>query len=119
MNQNPHDHDENEPEVHTAEISIQNIPLAVAVIAGINTMQFLNALVNVVEILVVLYLAYEIIGRTLFIGLIVTPLLVAFIYYAFSAKDDIDSALFIDDDGDDDDGDDDNSHFNDNFNKRL
>ena len=87
-------------------IDIQlSVPISVLVSAARNTFDVANTVFGAARILIIAVLAYEILGKTLFVGLIVTPILVAFIYYCFSVYDNImglpDDSDFYDDDEDD------------------
>lgn len=88
------------------QVDIQlSVPISVLVSAAENTVDVVNLVFNIARILVIAVLSYEILGKTLFVGLIVTPILVGFIYYCFSVYYEIvgtpDDFDFYDDDEDD------------------
>lgn len=89
------------------EIIIESIPLSVLINSVVNTYPLFSIILKCAETLVVGVLAYQIMGRPLFTGLIITPLLVGLIYNAFKVYDDItnDPDDFYFDDWDDDDDD--------------
>lgn len=88
------------------QVDIQlSVPISVLISAARNTVDVVNLVFNIAQILVIAVLSYEILGKTLFVGLIVTPILVGFIYYCFSVYysivDTPDDFDFYDDDEDD------------------
>ena len=82
-----------------------NIPLTIAVSAFINSKDWFEWILHAAEALVIFYLTYQIVGKVLFVALIITPLLVFYIssaincYYAVCEDE-------WDDENDDTDGDD-------------
>lgn len=72
-----------EDDEHQVDIQL-SVPISVLVSAAANTVDVVNLVFNIAQILVIAVLSYEILGKTLFVGLIVTPILVGFIYYCFS-----------------------------------
>lgn len=82
-----------------------NIPLTIAVSAFINSKNWFDWILHAAETLVIFYLTYQIIGKVLFVALVITPLLVFYInsaidcYYVVCNSELDDS----DDDSDDDD----------------
>ena len=93
-----------EDDEHQVNIQL-SVPISVLVSAAANTVDIVNLVFNIARILVIAVLSYEILGKTLFVGLIVTPILVGFIYYCFSVYYEIvgtpDDFDFYDDDEDD------------------
>ena len=82
-----------------------SIPLTIAISAIINSKDWFDWILRAAEALVVFYLTYQIVGKVLFVALIVTPLLVMFISNAIDCyyvvcEDELDDE---DDDSDDDD----------------
>ena len=82
-----------------------NIPLTIAVSAFINSKDWFDWILHAAEALVIFYLTYQIVGKVLFVALVITPLLV---FYISSA---IDCYYVVcedewDDEDDDTDGDD-------------
>lgn len=61
-----------------------NIPLTIAVSAFINSKDWFNWILHAAETLVIFYLTYQIVGKVLFVALVITPLLV---FYISSAID--------------------------------
>lgn len=88
-----------------------NIPLTIAVSAFINSKNWFDWILHAAEALVIFYLTYQIIGKVLFVALVITPLLVFYISSAINCY-----YVVCDDewdDSDDDSGDDDD------FNNKL
>lgn len=81
-----------------------NIPLTIAVSAFINSKDWFDWILHAAETLVIFYLTYQIVGKVLFVALVITPLLVFYIssaidcYYVVCNSELDDS----DDDSDDD-----------------
>ena len=90
------------------QLVVTNIPLTIVVSALINMKDWFDWIVRAAEVLVVFVLTYNIIGKTLFVALVITPLIVGFIESCF------DCWSVVCDDWDD--GDDDDSHFGDHWN---
>lgn len=85
-----------------------NIPLTIAVLAFINSKNWFDWILHAAEALVIFYLTYQIIGKVLFVALVITPLLVFYISSAINCY-----YVVCDDewdDSDDDSGDDDDFH---------
>lgn len=85
-----------------------NIPLIIAVSAFINSKNWFDWILHAAEALVIFYLTYQIIGKVLFVALVITPLLVFYISSAINCY-----YVVCDDewdDSDDDSGDDDDFH---------
>lgn len=61
-----------------------NIPLTIAVSAFINSKDWFDWILHAAETLVIFYLTYQIVGKVLFVALVITPLLV---FYISSAID--------------------------------
>lgn len=97
-----------------AEIRIRSVPLMVLIAGTLSTVDFVDWIFTMAEMLVVFVLAYQILGRVLFTALIVTPILVVFISKCLQSYDEI---MFGDDDDMDDS--DDDSHFGDHFNNLM
>lgn len=93
------------------EIRIQSVPLMVLVAGALSSVNFVDWMFTIAEMLVVFVLTYQILGRVLFTALVVTPCLVVFISKCLEAYDEI----MYGDDGDMSGGDDD-SHFGDHWN---
>lgn len=100
------------------KIRIQSVPLMVLIAGFLSSIDFVDWIFTMAEMLVVFVLAYQILGRVLFTALIVTPILVVFISRCLQSYDEI---MFGDDDdsssGDSDD--DDDPHFGDHFNNLM
>lgn len=100
------------------KIRIQSVPLIVLIAGFLSSIDFVDWIFTMAEMLVVFVLAYQILGRVLFTALIVTPILVVFISRCLQSYDEI---MFGDDDdsssGDSDD--DDDPHFGDHFNNLM
>lgn len=98
------------------EIRVDSVPLMVLIAGALSSVDFVDWMFTIAEILVVFVLTYQILGRVLFTALVVTPILVVFIsnccqaYWEISYGDD-------DDMGGSDDEDDD--HFNDHWNNLI
>lgn len=99
------------------QLTVTNIPLTIVVSALINMKDWFDWIVRAAEVLVVFVLTYNIIGKTLFVALVITPLLVFFIESAIECY----WAVCCDDDssGDDDGSSGDDPHFGDHFNNNL
>lgn len=85
-----------------------NIPLTIAVSAFINSKDWFDWILHAAEALVIFYLTYQIVGKVLFVALVITPLLVFYISSAINCyyivcEDELD-------DEDDDTGGDDHFH---------
>nr|DAH59464.1 MAG TPA: hypothetical protein [Caudoviricetes sp.] len=100
------------------KIRIQSVPLMVLIAGFLSSIDFVDWIFTMAEMLVVFVLAYQILGRVLFTALIVTLILVVFISRCLQSYDEI---MFGDDDdsssGDSDD--DDDPHFDDHFNNLM
>lgn len=111
-NKNPMDNEDYQ------EIRVQSVPLMVLIAGFLSSIDFVDWIFTMAEMLVVFVLAYQILGRVLFTALIVTPILVVFISRCLQSYDEI---MFGDDDdsssGDSDD--DDDPHFGDHFNNLM
>lgn len=88
-----------------------NIPLTIAVSAFINSKNWFDWILHAAEALVIFYLTYQIIGKVLFVALVITPLLVFYISSAINCY-----YVVCDDEWDD--SDDDSGDDND-FNNKL
>lgn len=85
-----------------------NIPLTIAVSAFINSKDWFDWILHAAETLVILYLTYQIVGKVLFVALVITPLLVFYISSAINCYYVVCDGEW--DDSDDDSGDDDDFH---------
>lgn len=85
-----------------------NIPLTIAVSAFINSKNWFDWILHAAEALVIFYLTYQIIGKVLFVALVITPLLVFYISSAINCYYVVCNDEW--DDDDDDSGDDDDFH---------
>lgn len=88
-----------------------NIPLTIAVSAFINSKNWFDWILHAAETLVIFYLTYQIIGKVLFVALVITPLLV---FYISSAID----CYYVVCNSEWDDSDDDSDN-DDDFNNKL
>lgn len=106
-NKKPEDLNEDEQ-----QLTITNIPLTILVSAAINSADVFNWIFRTAEALVVFVLTYQILGKTLFVALVVTPLLVFYLESCFDCW----SILNSSDDDDSPSGDDDDDpHFGDHW----
>lgn len=90
-----------------------NIPLTIAVSAFINSKDWFDWILHAAETLVIFYLTYQIVGKMLFVALVITPLLVFYISSAINCY-----YAVCDGKGDDSD-DDDDSDSDDQFHNKL
>lgn len=99
MNSNPNNdqNNNNEPQV----VQVTSLPLTVLVSGFMNAVPAFEWILNATQILVVLYFAYYILGRALFVAIIVTPALAVFVSSMFSSYEMI--VGYQDDDSEDDD----------------
>lgn len=104
-NKKPEDMEEDEQ-----QITVMNVPLTILVSAAMNSADVFNWIFRAAEALVVFVLTYQILGKMLFVALVVTPLLVFYLENVFAVM----SVLDETDDDDFSDGDDD-SHFGDHW----
>ena len=86
-----------------------NIPLTIAVSAFINSKDWFDWILHAAETLVILYLTYQIVGKMLFVALVITPLLVFYISSAINCYYVVCNSEL---DDSDDDSDDDNDFHN-------
>lgn len=95
------------------QITVMNVPLTILVSAVMNSADVFNWIFKAAEALVVFVLTYQILGKTLFVALVVTPLLVLFLENFYACMD-----LVLNGDEDDDnfDDSDDDQHFGDHWN---
>ncbi len=105
MDKDPKKPDDLQDENGQQSMMSTNIPLTIAVSAFINSKDWFDWILHAVEVLVIFYLTYQIVGKVLFVALVITPLLV---FYISSA---IDCYYVVcedewDDEDDDTDGDD-------------
>lgn len=99
------------------EIRVNSIPLMVLIAGVLSSVDFVDWMFTIAEMLVVFVLTYQILGRVLFTALVVTPILVVFISKCLSAYDEI---MYGDDDMGGSDGEDDgDDHFNDHWNNLI
>ena len=108
-NKKPEDLNEDEQ-----QLTITNIPLTILVSAAMNSADVFNWIFRAAEALVVFVLTYQILGKMLFVALVVTPILVFYLENVYAVMSILDES---DDDGSD--GDDDDPHFGDHFNNNL
>lgn len=94
------------------EIRVNSIPLMVLIAGVLSSVDFVDWMFTIAEMLVVFVLTYQILGR-LFTALVVTPILVVFISKCLAAYDEI---MYGDDDMGGDGEDDGDDHFNDHWN---
>lgn len=85
-----------------------NIPLTIAVSAFINSKDWFDWILHAAETLVIFYLTYQIVGKVLFVALVITPLLVFYISSAIDCYYVVYNSEL--DDSDDDSDDDDHFH---------
>lgn len=85
-----------------------NIPLTIAVSAFINSKDWFDWILHATETLVIFYLTYQIVGKVLFVALVITPLLVFYISSAIDCYYVVYNSEL--DDSDDDSDDDDHFH---------
>lgn len=95
------------------KIRIQSVPLMVLIAGFLSSIDFVDWIFTMAEMLVVFVLAYQILGRVLFTALIVTPILVVFISRCLQSYDEI---VYGDDDDSSSGDDDDDPHFGDHWN---
>lgn len=96
------------------EIRVNSIPLMVLIAGVLSSVDFVDWMFTIAEMLVVFVLTYQILGRVLFTALVVTSVLVVFISRCLAAYDEI---MYGDDDMGGSDGEDDgDDHFNDHWN---
>lgn len=95
------------------KIRIQSVPLMVLIAGFLSSIDFVDWIFTMAEMLVVFVLAYQIFGRVLFTALVVTPILVVFISRCMAAYDEI---VYGDDDDSSSGDDDDDPHFGDHWN---
>jgi hypothetical protein len=98
------------------EIRVNSIPLMVLVAGVLSSVDFVDWMFTIAEMLVVFVLTYQILGRVLFTALVVTPILVVFISKCLAAYDEI---MYGDDDMGGDGEDDGDDHFNDHWNNLI
>ena len=87
-----------------------NIPLTIAVSAFINSKDWFDWILHAAEALVIFYLTYQIVGKVLFVALVITPLLVFYISSAIDCYYVVCEDEWDDEDDDDDTGGDDHFH---------
>lgn len=108
MDKDPKKPDDLQDESGQQSMMSTNIPLTIAVSAFINSKNWFDWILHAAETLVIFYLTYQIIGKVLFVALVITPLLVFYISSAIDCYYVVcDSEL---DDSDDDSDDDDDFH---------
>lgn len=67
------------------EIRVNSIPLMVLIAGVLSSVDFVDWMFTIAEMLVVFVLTYQILGRVLFTALVVTPILVVFISKCLAA----------------------------------
>lgn len=105
MDKDPKKSDDLQDEDGQQGMMSTNIPLTIAVSAFINSKDWFNWILHAAETLAIFYLAYQIIGKVLFVALVITPLLVFYISSAIDCYYVVCNSEL--DDSDDDSGDDD------------
>ncbi len=108
MDKDPKKPDDLQDENGQQDMMSTNIPLTIAVSAFINSKDWFNWILHAAETLVIFYLTYQIIGKVLFVALVITPLLVFYISSAIDCYYVVCDGEW--DDSDDDSGDDDDLH---------
>lgn len=108
MDKDPKKPDDLQDENGQQDMMSTNIPLTIAVSAFINSKDWFNWILHAAETLVIFYLTYQIIGKVLFVALVITPLLVFYISSAIDCYYVVCDGEW--DDSDDDSGDDDDFH---------
>lgn len=111
MDKDPKKPDDLQDENGQQSMMSTNIPLTIAVSAFINSKNWFDWILHAAEALVIFYLTYQIIGKVLFVALVITPLLVFYISSAINCY-----YVVCDDEWDD--SDDDSGDDND-FNNKL
>lgn len=106
-NKKPDDMNEDEQ-----QITVMNVPLTILVSAAMNSADVFNWIFKAAEVLVVFVLTYQILGKTLFVALVVTPLLVLYLENVFACYE----AVYNGDGWDDDDSEDGDDGFGDHWN---
>jgi len=121
------DSDNYEEDVYV-EINKVSIALAALKATLICMTDVIKTIMSIAVGIIAFYLLYKLIGKTLFVWFVVTPIIVAFFYYFFLCYDEIQAQLFDDDiydDGNGDDGDADieaddfEERFNEHFNNKF
>ena len=84
MDKDPKKSDDLQDEDGQQGMMSTNIPLTIAVSAFINSKDWFDWILHAAETLVIFYLTYQIVGKVLFVALVITPLLV---FYISSAID--------------------------------
>lgn len=108
MDKDPKKPDDLQDENGQQDMMSTNIPLTIAVSAFINSKNWFDWILHAAETLVIFYLTYQIIGKVLFVALVITPLLVFYISSAINCYYVVCDGEW--DDSDDDSGDDDDFH---------
>ena len=108
MDKDPKKPDDLQDENGQQGVMNTNIPLTIAVSAFINSKNWFDWILHAAETLVIFYLTYQIIGKVLFVALVITPLLVFYISSAINCYYVVCDGEW--DDSDDDSGDDDDFH---------
>lgn len=108
MDKDPKKPDDLQDENGQQDMMSTNIPLTIAVSAFINSKDWFNWILHAAETLVIFYLTYQIIGKVLFVALVITSLLVFYISSAIDCYYVVCDGEW--DDSDDDSGDEDDFH---------
>lgn len=102
MDKDPKKLDDQQDEDNRHDVIRANIPLTIAVSAFINSKDWFDWILRAAETLVIFYLTYQIVGKVLFVALVITPLLVFYISSAIDCYYVVCDSEWGDDDGDSD-----------------
>ena len=111
MDKDPKKLDDQQDEDSRHDVIRANIPLTIAVSAFINSKDWFDWILHAAETLVIFYLTYQIVGKVLFVALVITPLLVFYISSAIDCYYVVCDSEWGDDDG--------NSDSDDHFHNKL
>ena len=106
MNKFENKEPENNNESQNVEVTGASLILSVIFSSIMRTANVAKYVFIGMQVIVFSYLTYIIIGKPLFVGLVITPILVGFIYYCLCSYDDInqisggDDSFFDDEDED-------------------
>lgn len=103
MDKDPKKLDDQQDEDNRHDVIRANIPLTIAVSAFINSKDWFDWILRAAETLVIFYLTYQIVGKVLFVALVITPLLVFYISSAIDCYYVVCDSEWDDDDSDSDD----------------
>lgn len=102
MDKDPKKLDDQQDEDSRHDVIRANIPLTIAASAFINSKDWFDWILHAAETLVIFYLTYQIVGKVLFVALVITPLLVFYISSAIDCYYVVCDSEWGDDDGDSD-----------------